>query len=89
MSRTTGPVLAIGGITLANKSLLNGEPFDWKIAISTGVAAGLFSLLERGWEDGAVALAWLALLTILLVRIDPKTPAPMESLNKWLQKGGK
>jgi hypothetical protein len=87
MADSTGPVLAIGGITLANKSVLNGEPFDWRIAISTGVAAGLFALLERGWHDGAVALAWLALVTLLLVRIDPKTPAPMESLNKWLQKG--
>lgn len=87
MAKTTGPVLAIGGITLANQTLLNNKPFDWKIAIATGVSAGLFALLERGWEQGAVALAWLALVTILLVRLDPKTPAPLESLNKWLQKG--
>jgi hypothetical protein len=89
VSQTTGPVLAIGGITLANKSLLNGEPFDWRIAIATGVAAGLFALLERAWQQGAVALAWTALVTILLVRVDPKTPAPLENLNKWMQKGGR
>jgi hypothetical protein len=88
MSDTTGPVLAIGGITLANKSLLHAEPFDWRIAIATGISAGLFALLERAWHDGAVALAWMALVTILLVRVDPKTPAPMESLNSWLKKGG-
>lgn len=87
MSRTTGPVLAIGGITMANNTLLNNKPFDWRIAIATGISAGLFALLERGWEAGAVSLAWLALVTILLVRLDPKTPAPLESLNRYMQKG--
>jgi hypothetical protein len=85
MAETTGPILAVGGITLANRSLLNEKPFDWRIAIATGIAAGFFALLERGWRDGAVGLAWLSLLTILLVRIDPKTPAPVESLNKWMK----
>lgn len=87
MAKTTGPILAVGGITLANKTLLNGQPVDWRVVIGTGISAGLFALLERAWEQGAVALAWLALVTILLVRTDPKTPAPMENLNRWLQKG--
>jgi hypothetical protein len=87
MAKTTGPVLLIGGITLANKSVLHNEPFDWRIAIATGVSAGLFALLEMLWPQGAVAFAWLALVTILLVRVDPKTPAPLESLNTWMQKG--
>jgi hypothetical protein len=87
MAESTGPILAIGGITLANKSLLHGEPFDWRIAIATGISAGMFALLERGWRNGAVSLAWLALVTILLVRVDPKTPAPVESLNSWMKKG--
>lgn len=88
MAQTTGPILAIGGITLANKSLLADppQPFDWKIAIATGVSAGMFALLEKGWERGAVALAYLALVTILFVRVDPKVPAPMENLNRWLNK---
>jgi hypothetical protein len=87
MAKTTGPVLAIGGITMANQTLLNNKPVDWRVAIATGISAGLFALLERAWEQGAVALAWLGLVTILLVRIDPKTPAPLESLNKYLAKG--
>lgn len=88
MAQTTGPILAIGGITLANKSLLKDppDPFDWRIAIATGVSAGMFALLERGWQRGAVALSYLALVTILFVRVDPKTPAPMENLNRWLNK---
>lgn len=84
--KTTAPILAVGGITLANRSLLSDppQPFDWKILIGTGVSAGLFALLETGWERGAVALAYLALVTVLFVRIDPKTKAPMENLSRWL-----
>jgi hypothetical protein len=85
MSATTGPILAIGGITMANQSLLNAKPIDWRIPIATGISAGLFSLIERGWPEGATAIAWLALVTVLLVRIDPKVPAPLESLNTWLK----
>jgi hypothetical protein len=81
--KTTGPVLATGGITLANAVLLNGKPFDWKIPIATGIAAGAFALAEKAWEQGAVALAWMALVTILITRVDPKTPSPVESLNNW------
>ncbi len=85
MSRTTGPVLAIGGITMANQSLLNNKPIDWRIPIATGISAGLFALLERAWPDGAVAMAWLALVTLLLVRTTPNVPSPVESLNTWLK----
>jgi hypothetical protein len=87
MAKSTGPILAIGGITLANKSLLHQQPFDWRIAIATGISAGMFALLEKGWERGAVALSWLALVTVLLVRVDRNVPAPAESLNTWLRKG--
>lgn len=85
MSATTGPILAIGGITMANQSLLNNRPIDWRVPIATGISAGMFALLERGWPRGASAIAYLALVTIIFVRIDPKTPAPMESLNSWLK----
>ena len=81
--KTTGPVLATGGITLANAVLLNGKEFDWKIPIATRIAAGAFALAEKAWEQGAVALAWMALVTILITRVDPKTPSPVESLNNW------
>jgi hypothetical protein len=85
MSRTVGPVLAIGGITLGNQVLLHNRPVDWRIPIATGISAGLFALLERLNEKAAVGLAWVALVTILLVRVDPKTPAPLESLAAWMK----
>jgi hypothetical protein len=85
MARTTGPILAIGGITYANQTLLHGKPVDWRIPIATAISAGMFALLEKGWERGAVALAWLSLVTVLLVRVNPDVPAPVESLNQWLK----
>lgn len=86
MARTTGVVLAIGGITIANRVIFNNQDMDWKVPIATGLAAGMFALLEKGWEKGAVALSWVALLTILLARIDPKVPSPAESALKWYNK---
>lgn len=83
MSRTTGPILAIGGITIANQSIVNGKPLDLKIVIATGIAAGLFSLAENAVGEFAVGLSWLALVTVLFARLDPSVPAPAESFARW------
>lgn len=83
MAQTTGPVLAIGGLTLANQVLINNKPLDLRVPIATGIAAGLFALAEKGWPQGALALAYLALITSIFVRVDPKTPSPAESFDKW------
>lgn len=85
MADSTGPIIAVGAITLANRSLLNRQPIDWRVPIATGIAAGFFALLEKGFHDGAVAFAWLSLVTVLFVRLDPKVPAPTESLVKWMK----
>lgn len=81
--RSTGPILVVGGITLANRVLFHGQPMEWRIPVATGIAAGSFALLEKAWPRGAVALAWLALATVLLSRTDPAVPAPVETLNDW------
>lgn len=82
MARSTGPLLAVGAITLGNEVILNEKPMNWKIPIATGLAAGLFVIVENAWPDGAVALAWMALATVVFVRIDPATPSPVENLLK-------
>jgi hypothetical protein len=83
MAETTGIILAIGGITMVNQSLINNQPLDLRVPVATGIAAGCFALAEKGWKDGAVALAWLGLVTILFARVDPKVPTPVESANKF------
>lgn len=81
--KSTGPVLAMGAITVANNVVFNNKPFDWRVPVATGIAAGAFALVEKAWPEGAVALAWMALVTIIVTRVDPKIPSPVESLNNW------
>lgn len=83
--RTTGPVLAVGGITLANQVILNDKPMNWRIPVATGLAVGIFALLEKAWAGGAVALSWAMLASVLLMRVDPHTKSPIESLVDWLE----
>lgn len=83
MARTTGLVLAVGGITLANETVLNSKPINWKIPVATAIATGMFALMEKVWPDGAVAIAGVALVTVLFVRVDQNTKAPVETLLEW------
>lgn len=86
MSRSTGPILAAGAITLFNQVIVAGHPFDeatWRIPVGTAIAAGGLSLVERLSEPLAVGLAWLALVTLLLTRVTPGVPAPVESFTRW------
>lgn len=68
---------------MANQTIVNGKPIDWRVPIATGLAAGMFALAEQGWAEGAVALSWVALVSLLFVRTRPDVPAPTESFVKW------
>lgn len=83
MAQTTGPILAVGGLTLANRVVFNDQPMDWKVPIGTAIAAVLFSGAERVAPRAAVALAYLALVSVVFVRVDPAVPSPAESALKW------
>lgn len=88
--KTTGPILALGAITVVNASVFHNKPMDWRVPIATGLAAVGFGLAERAWPQGAEILAWTALLTVLFTRTDPKIPSPTESaLAWWKTTGGK
>lgn len=86
MAQTTGPILAVGALTLANRTVFNDEPVDWKVPIGTAIAAVLFSGAERIAPRAAVALSYLALVTVTFVRVDPAVPSPAESALKWFEK---
>jgi hypothetical protein len=87
MAVTTGPILAVGALTMANASLFHDQPVDWRIPIATGFAALGFSAAEQAWPRGARMLAWTALLTVLLTRTNPKIPSPVESAIDWWNSG--
>jgi hypothetical protein len=79
-------MLAVGAITVANKSLLapQQQPVDFRVVAGTAVAAVFLALLERLNEPLAVGLAWISLITVLFVRVG-KTPAPTENLLRLMQ----
>ncbi len=81
--KTTGAILAIGAITFGNRVVLNREPVDWRIPIATLAAAAVFAGAEKVWEPGAVGAAYVALVTSLLVPLDPSVPAPLDSFAAW------
>lgn len=85
MSETTAPILAVGGITMLNRSVFNDEEWDWRIPIATGISVALFAALEKPFPKLAVALAWLAVAGVTLGRVDPKVPAPAESALEWFE----
>lgn len=82
MARSTGPILAVGAVTMVNQSVFNGQDLDWRVPIATAFAALGLALLEKPVPKLAVGVAWISLLTVLLTRVDPKTPAPTETLLK-------
>lgn len=87
MSRTTGPILATGALTVANRTVFNGKPMDWRVPIATGLAAIGFNLVERVAPELATILAWTTFLTVTLTRTDPSVPSPVESAVSWWKKG--
>lgn len=83
MAKTTGVILAIGAITVANRVIFNNQPMDWRVLIGTGIASLTFSGLEKVNQEAALGLSYVALVAVLLTRIDPKVPSPTESALKW------
>lgn len=87
MARSLGPVLMAGGVTMVNQSVFHGQPIDWRVPIGVALTAATLALAEKGFPDAAVGLGYLILITTLFVRIDPKTPTPVESALSWWQAG--
>lgn len=91
MSRSTGPILAAGGITWANNVLLgsddsqDGDFFtaSTRILLATGLASGMLYLTEVMFGEVAVALSWAALATVLIVRVGSNPTALERALDMF------
>lgn len=88
MSKVMGPILATGAMTVANQTIFHDEPMDWRVPVATGLAAMGFSMAEKAWPKGAVMLAWTVFGTVLLTRVKPDVPSPVESAIDWWNKSG-
>jgi hypothetical protein len=86
VARSTAPILAAGGITVANRVVFHQQPVDWRVVTATGLTAAMLALVETASPELALGLAWVALATILLTRVDPNVPSPTESLLEWWEK---
>lgn len=93
MARSTGVVLAIGAITAANEVLFapvagSGHvSFNWRILPATAGLALALAGLEQLAPDFAVGLAWLGLITVLVVPVG-NAPTPLANANKIFGFGG-
>jgi hypothetical protein len=91
MAQSTGIVLAVGAISLANEAvfapLASGgkitPDFNWRIIPATlGLALALAGL-EHLAPAFAVGLAWLSLLAVLAVPFG-NAPSPLANISKAL-----
>jgi hypothetical protein len=91
MAKSTGPILAAGGITWANQTILGAAPSKQsaventiRLGVATGVLAAIMFGIEKAAPTFAPALAYTALATILLVRVPNKQgklePTPLEKV---------
>lgn len=86
MAETTGPIIAIGGITVLNQTVFHGKPMDWRLPVATGIAAGFFALLEHAAPQATRMAAYAALVTVLFTRING-VPSPTDSFLTWWNAG--
>lgn len=86
MAETTGPILALGAITVANQSIFHDEPLNWRVPVATGFAAMAFIPLEKAAPKAARMLAWTAIAVVLFTRIND-VPSPTESFLDFWEKG--
>lgn len=85
MAGSTGPILAVGAITLFNDTVVHTKTVgqDTRVIVGTAIAAGGLYLLEKVDRPLAVGLAWVAFVAVMFTRMDPKVPSPVESFLSW------
>jgi hypothetical protein len=79
-------MLAVGGITILNRSLLakDPQPVDLRVIMGTAIAAGGLALLERVSPELAVGIAYVALVAVLFAELDKKAGAPASNVMRIL-----
>lgn len=84
MAASTGPILAVGAITMANRYVFHEQPWDWKIPIATALSVVAFSGLELAvGPELPRGIALVALITVVLTRVDSTVPSPAETVLAW------
>jgi hypothetical protein len=92
VAASTGIVVTVGAITAANEILfapMLGEKvsFNWRIIPATAGLALALGGLEKIAPGFATGLAWLSLITVLVVPFG-NAPTPLSNINKLMGFGG-
>lgn len=83
MAETTAPILLAGTIT-AVSDYMQGQGWQWRTLLATGLAAGSFGLLEKANAGLAVPLAWLAFIASMIIPRRNGTEGPAAAfLHAW------
>jgi hypothetical protein len=83
MAASTAPVLLTGGATML-ADYLNGKGVEFRVALATGIAAGLLALMEEADAPAAVGIAWLAFAASMITPRSNGTPSPAQTfLTAW------
>lgn len=94
MAKSTGILLAAGGITFGNEWVHHPSAPNWRIPVATAALAIIFAGIEKipGGEPFAVGVAVIALAGTLLGGVTPGVPSPAQQILDFMgygQKGGK
>jgi hypothetical protein len=85
MSASTGPILAAGAVVIGNAVIVQNHPWSDQadVAVGTAVVAVALAIAEHAIPNAAVMFSWLILASVLLVRVKPNVPSPLESFADW------
>jgi hypothetical protein len=87
VSASTTPIVIAGGMTMLS-DYMQGKGVQYRVALATGIAATIFSVVEPADPGLIVATAWLALVASLVVTRPNGAPSPVEVfLAKWEKAG--
>lgn len=82
MARSTAPILLTGGATLL-ADYMQGQGVKWNVALATGIAAGVFALIEKADPPLVAGLAWVAFIgSMVAPRAGGKPPIEV-FLTQW------
>ena len=89
MPASLGPILAAGGLVWGNAVIVHNhgplEQQQARVLVATLASAAGLSVLEKVMPATATLVAWLALTAVILVRVEPNVPSPLESIMAWLE----
>ncbi len=86
MAASTGIVLAMGAIIVANDTLVKKRPVNFKAILATGILALVLAGLDKASPELATGMAMVAFATAMVAPLGG--PSPAQSLLTFAGFGG-